>query len=122
MWTFQQSTGLLTDKDGVIVARGYSGKGEGKNNPALQHVKRTGPIPQGMYRIVGPPYSTDSHGPYVIKLTPDPANKMFGRSAFLIHGDSKTNPGEASLGCIIVPRAARGMVWASGDRDLKVIP
>ena len=62
-----------------------------------------------------------THGPYVLPLTPDPENLMYGRDGFLIHGDSITNPGSASEGCIILPRSARTMIAASGDNRLEVV-
>lgn len=119
MWTYQQSTGALTDAAGLVVAHGYSGAGEGKNNPVMEAVREVGPIPAGQWRIDGPPVNTPTHGPYVLHL--QPLGDTHGRSAFLIHGDSVARPGTASKGCIILPRAVREEVWASGDRDLEVI-
>jgi hypothetical protein len=46
MWTWHQSSGDLSH-DGSHVAHGYSGAGDGKNNPAFQRVHNVGPIPQG---------------------------------------------------------------------------
>jgi hypothetical protein len=103
-----------------LVAHGYSGAGDGKNNPAKQEVQCVGPIPVGTYTIEAP-IDTKTHGPYAMHLTPDPKNEMFGRSAFMIHGDSVVHPGTASEGCIILPRAVREQIWASGDRTLEVI-
>ena len=60
-------------------------------------------------------------GTYVIRLEPDPGNNMCGRSNFLIHGDSKTHPGSASQGCIILDKKYRKDMWTSGDKILKVI-
>jgi hypothetical protein len=51
----------------------------------------------------------------------DPKNKMFGRSGFLIHGDSFVKPGKASRGCIIMGRLIRNAIAASGDRLLRVV-
>ncbi len=117
-WTYEQKTGQLS-REGANIIRGYSGAGEGKNNPADQEIHNVGPIPRGSYTISGP-VDTVTHGPYVLPLTPDPANEMFGRSSFLIHGDSKVDPGNASEGCIIMPRNIRERIWASGDTDLMV--
>jgi hypothetical protein len=117
-WRYAQATGWLAH-DGENVAEGYSGAGEGKNNPAQQDVHNIGPIPVGQYTI-GEPSDTKTHGPYVLHLTPDPANEMFGRSGFLIHGDSVVHPGTASEGCIIMPRTVREKIWVSADRDLVV--
>lgn len=128
MWTYKQKTGELevtvTYESNVtsteVIASGYSGAGRGKNNPDYQSVPDQGPIPQGQWLICGPPIDTPSHGPYVLHLAPCENTNTFGRSGFLIHGDSKQHPGEASHGCIILPRAIREKVWQSGDRDLLV--
>jgi hypothetical protein len=101
------------------IATGYAGRDAGRNNPELQHVAGTGPIPAGRYTI-GPAHNTPEHGPVTMRLIPDPKNEMFGRDGFLIHGDNKT--GDASHGCIILNRVARLAVAASSDRYLIVIP
>jgi hypothetical protein len=49
---------------------------------------------------------------------PLPGNRMFGRSAFLIHGGSAA--GDSSEGCIIMSRDIRDQIEASGDDDLVV--
>lgn len=121
MWIFQISTGKLRQDEGEVVAIGYSGHGEGKNNPDMISVHDVGPIPIGDWTIEGPPMDTKSHGPYVLRLTPKPGTEVYGRSGFLNHGDSAHHPGEASLGCMITPRTIREQVWNSGDRDLRVI-
>ena len=64
---------------------------------------------------------TRDHGPCVLRLEPSAQTDTRGRSGFLIHGDSKTQPGTASHGCIILPRVVREQVWQSGDRDLEVL-
>lgn len=117
-WTYQQSTGQLSH-GGAPVAVGYSGAGDGKNNPAMQDVHNVGPIPVGRYTI-GEPCDTQTHGPYVLRLTPDEGNEMCGRAGMLIHGDSVAHPGTASQGCIIMARAVREQVWNSGDLDIEV--
>ncbi len=119
MWAYSQSTGALRNKHGDYIATGYAGHGEGKNNPDLQWKKNTGPLPRGFYEI-GAPFDSDSHGPYCLRLTPFPENEMFDRAGFLIHGDSKSLPGTASEGCIILPPAIRKLMWASDDRLLEV--
>ena len=119
-WTYAQKTGEL-QQDGRHVARGYSGAGAGKNNPAMQEVPNFGPIPQGEWTIFGPPVNTHDHGPYVLTLRPASATETFGRSGFLMHGDSIEAPGCASHGCVVLPRPAREQVWNSGERDLKVV-
>jgi hypothetical protein len=118
-WKYEQENGQLS-QNGADVAIGYSGAGGGKNNPAMQEAQRIGPIPRGRYTI-GEPVNTETHGPYVLRLTPDDANDMHGRSGFLIHGDSVKAPGTASEGCIIMPRWVREQIWNSGDLDLEVV-
>lgn len=118
MWIWVQKLGALYRND-QKVASGYSGKGEGKNNPSMQNIKSTGPVPCGFYTI-GKPFNSLNHGPLCLPLTPDKGNEMFGRSAFLIHGDSIKNPGEASEGCIILNRFVREQIYRSGDDRLEV--
>lgn len=120
MWTYQQGTGRLSRNE-QPVAIGYSGFGEGKNNPALQGVPDIGPIPRGDYTI-GPPECVDvpgPHGPYVLRLTPH--QPVGGRDGFLIHGDSIEHPGQASHGCIILARGFRSLIVTSRDTLLRVL-
>jgi hypothetical protein len=119
-WTYRQSTGELVRADGHTVATGYSGKGDGKNKPLMEKVHNVGPIPKGAYTISAP-HDTVTHGPYVLPLTPHPQNTMYGRSAFMIHGDSVIEPGTASEGCVILPRAIREAAWNSGDHEMAVV-
>lgn len=125
MWLYEQATGRLFEDDGQLIGVGYSGGNcgkdpDGKNNPAMQKIHDVGPIPVGFYNI-GVPINTLTHGPYVLPLDPFPTNEMFGRSGFLIHGDSVINPGKASEGCIIMDRVTRARIWASSDYKLQVI-
>ena len=125
MWVWDQSAGTLS-RDGTVVSRGYSGKRRGKNNPALQGVRGVGPVPRGRYRI-GAPRTSKRTGPFVMDLFPidatpnDTVHDATGRSAFQIHGDSIRNPGEASSGCIILPRTVRESIWRSGVRVIEVV-
>ena len=119
-WQYNQTTGELR-KDGILAGVGYSGFGNGKNNPELQAVHDIGPIPCGWWTVEGPPRSTDTHGPYVLGLTPDADTNTFGRADFLIHGDSEEHPGQASKGCIIAPPQVRTRIWQSGDTRLLVV-
>lgn len=106
------------------MGTGYSGfPPEGQNNPAAQSRPNIGPIPCGTY-TVGPPECVDTPGPhglFVLPLIPDPANDMCGRSGFLCHGDSLAHAGDASHGCIILPRAIREQLAASDDKRSIVI-
>lgn len=120
MWTYEQATGRVV-KEGVgILATGYSGSTTGKNDPSQESVKNVGPIPRGRYTI-GAPRDTKTHGPYVLPLTPDLGNELWGREGFLIHGDNLEFPGTASEGCIVLPRFARERLWESNDHDLQVV-
>lgn len=121
MWTYSQSSGLLT-RNGQRVGIGYSGHGSGVDNPALQQVKDVGPIPQGVW-MINPPRMTDKHGPYVMPLTAKAGTQTFGRDGFLIHGDLVNAPGQelASEGCIILARETREAIWTSNDHDLEVV-
>jgi Tlde1 domain len=118
MWIYSQSSGKLK-RDGNLISVGYSGFGEGKNNPSMQQVADVGPIPQGLYEISAP-YDTTTHGPLVMALIPQPGTNTFGRSGFLIHGDSIEHPGQASHGCIIMNKVVRLMIGGSGDHWLTV--
>lgn len=121
--TYSQSSGQLSCTDGngktVVETQGYSGRGEHKNAPASQSRKNLGPIPQGSYTI-GP--VGGSKGPWTIALIPDTENEMFGRHSFLIHGDSRTDPGNASEGCIVVGPDARRTIAESRSSKLTVTP
>lgn len=111
-------------RDGQFIGSGYSGHGLGINNPNLQHERSVGPIPCGKWRIAELLEHTDSHGPYVLRLEPEPGTETFGRAGFLVHGDllnAAAHPNEASLGCIILGPGIRKAIWESGDRELTVV-
>lgn len=115
-WRWDQSAGELS-RNGRVVAKGYSGKGSAKNDPDMEHVRATGPIPKGRWKI-GAPHRSAKTGPYAMNLTPV-GHDALGRSAFQIHGDNST--GTASSGCIILSRNVREQIWQSGDTDLEVV-
>lgn len=118
MWHYNQITGILKQND-QYEGVGYSGKEECKNNPDKEMVPFRGPIPRGLWYL-GTPHDTMDHGPFVIPLTPDNETKLFGRSEFLMHGDSIEHPGCASEGCIIMSRVIRDNVASSLDDELMV--
>jgi hypothetical protein len=120
MITWSQSKGLMTNHDGVPIGKGYAGNGLGKDNPEDQGLQGIGPVPQGVWNI-GQPHLGVHTGPYTMDLTPQPGTDTLGRSAFRIHGDSITDPGNASHGCIILPRAVREAIWNGGDHVLQVV-
>lgn len=117
---YEITSGRLYSDTDECLSVGYSGSPLHKNDADAQSLRNQGPIPEGTY-VIAEPVDTLTHGPYVLPLTPDPANLMWGRSGFMIHGDSLVNPGTASEGCIIMPRYIREKVWNSGDRNLKVV-
>ena len=119
MWSFNTRTGELR-RDGVLQGCGYSGHGEGKLNPELDWEPSVGPIPRGLWRAVRLIVPMTPHGPYVLVLAPAEGTETHGRDGFLCHGDSVEHPGEASLGCIILSRALRELIWTSGDHDITV--
>lgn len=119
MYVWDQSKGELS-KDGKLVSVGYSGANRGKNNPSMQAATAVGPIPQGDWTITDK-YDSATTGPFTIVVMPNEDTNTFGRSAFRIHGDSIAHPGSASHGCIILPRQIRERIWASADRQLRVI-
>jgi hypothetical protein len=120
LWVFQQSTGKILDPKGLVVGFAYSGKGIHKNNPESQSLPNQGPIPEGYYKI-GSPHDSITHGPFVLPLEPDPQNVMFGRTHFLVHGDSVQSPGTASEGCIVAPRWIREDIAKSAVKLLAVV-
>ena len=120
MWTYEQSTGGMFNPEGELAGTGYSGSPEGKNNTLMQAIHNVGPIPVGWYTLQGP-VDSHVHGRYAIPLEPDQLNEMFGRTGFMCHGDSMTNPGDASEGCIIMPHEVRVSMWESNDHRLQVV-
>ena len=120
VWKWDQSAGELS-QDGKFICKGYSGLDVGKNNPALQDKIGMGPIPQGYWKINAPVDRPATVGPYAMALEPLPGTDTYGRSAFMIHGDSVKAPGQASHGCVILPRNVREMIWKSGDHLLEVV-
>ena len=58
-----------------------------------------------------------------MRLTPDPSNEMYGRTSFLIHGDTGAHNHGASEGCIIFNLCVRQQIATSSKtRHLQVIP
>ena len=118
-WTWLITSGTLLNLNGIPVAHGYAGHGNGLNNPKAISVPDVGPLPVGSYQI-GQPIQDDHVGVFALPLTPDPSNEMFGRSAFFIHGDNPSLNHTASDGCIILPRQVREDISNSGDAELIV--
>ena len=83
-WTYSQSTGILSH--GEPLGKGYSGHGQGLNNPKLQMVHNLGPIPKGIWEI-GMWFDDPHLGVCVAALRPTDQD-VFGRGGFFIHGDN----------------------------------
>ncbi len=117
-YVYHQKTGKLTLNNQVITT-GYSGKGKGLNNPSMQGVKNTGPIPKGLYKIREPRIFKGMKNCF--DLTPVGDTETFGRSEFLIHGDNTKKNQSASEGCIIIDKSVRDEIAKSKIRLLRVI-
>lgn len=120
-WLYVQSTGELYRPDGTLAGKGYAGCGKGKNRPCMDHVRNTGPLPVGLYRI-GRPGLHPKLGPIAIPLEPDRWNRMYDRGGFYVHGDSAVNPGEASEGCIVAGPKIRTELAQHAGEFLRVEP
>ena len=116
-WEYSQSSGQMK-LNGELKGTGYSGRGEGRNNPAKEAVANVGPIPRGAWTMGAAYDDNNGKGPTVIPLTPSGHN-AHGRTGFLIHGDNATH--DASTGCIILGPAVRTAIAASADKTLNVV-
>ncbi len=126
MILYSQSRGVFTLPDGTELGGCYSGGGPDpqdsfRNNPLTQNVRGLGPLPQGQYTI-SPAHTVPHLGPIVMALTPAPANQMYNRSGFFIHGDNAAMNFTASDGCIVAPRDVRLRIadLAEADNQLTV--
>lgn len=97
----------------------YAGAEGYKNDSAYECRANQGPLPRGTYTI-GAPFTHSTAGAYTLRLTPAAGNDMCGRAGFLIHGDSVSNPGTASTGCIVLIKSRRKEIVDSGDTELIV--
>lgn len=117
MWNYTIGTGEMVDAFGEVIGTGYSGSPAGKNNPDMQELHDVGPIPEGLWHIG---HIDTEKGQITIHLSPDTTTDTFGRSGFLIHGDSSAHPGAASEGCIVLPHDVRVAISLSPDKLLYV--
>lgn len=120
-WVYSIKSGDMHDPQWQFFGNGYSGFGGFRNDPTKTTVPHLGPLPVAAYSI-GAAHPHALLGPVVMDLDPAPYSQLFGRTVFRIHGDSSEHPGEASRGCIILPRPLREKIAASLDRQLLVIP
>jgi hypothetical protein len=131
-WVYHQSTGQLqhVDSNGNTsdVGAGYAGHGDGVNNPAMQGVPNTGPLPQGSYTIEPQRDNVTGSGtslPGSMRLDPSPNNNMQGRAGFLMHGPHANDHQDSSNGCPVLNRDIRNRIGqgvAGGDNQLRVVP
>ena len=117
MWSYAQATGALA-LNGTVVGTGYSGHGEGRDNPRCEAVIGVGPLPRGRWRI-GAWHDHPRLGPCVAMLSPL-GHDAHGRSAFFIHGDNRAANHTASDGCIVLGPALRRAMRQSADTLLEV--
>lgn len=120
-WKYSQTSGELKSPAGSTVGTGYSGRGAGLNNAAMQNVPDVGPIPRGDWEIGSFFDDPGGKGPVVCHLTPMALETAQGRSGFMIHGDNEAGNHSASEGCLILTRGLRLMIQASADRVLTVV-
>jgi len=119
-WTYEQSTGVIRDLHGVTAGVGYSGRGACKNAPHAQAVPGEGPIPRGLWDILGPPLELPGLGPYVLRLEPYIETKTFARDAFVIRGED-ARPEFPANDFIVLPLVVRREIWESNDHILEVV-
>ena len=110
-WTYSQSTGEMVGPDGETM-QGYSGYGDGLNNPDMQDVENVGPIPRGEWDI------SDSYGKMRINLKALNVQGISNRDlkSFEIHGDNPSLNYTASQGCIIINGIHNRRLFRQGDR------
>ncbi|HXN71582.1 MAG TPA: tlde1 domain-containing protein [Candidatus Acidoferrales bacterium] len=121
MWTYVISNGYL-GHDGQHIDTGYSGHPPYVNDVTAIAIRNVGPLPTGFYTFDAA-IDSPQLGPCAIPLTPDPANFMFDRSGFFVHGDKVEAPGAhlASDGCMIFGHSTRMMIDLSTDKQLQVV-
>lgn len=129
MWTWEIKSGNLYSNAGDLIGSGHAGHDvvengvvtiQGRNNPAMTHVKDIGPLPVGMYTIM-PPKDYVTVGKFAMQLIPDITNEMFGRGGFYMHGDSFEDQVVDSDGCPVQQRPVREFVANSNDNRLHVV-
>lgn len=121
-WKYTQKLGGLFHPDGNWMTTGYAGREKGLNNPAMEQVENTGPLPRGIYKME----RVEDHprlGPLSIRLRMT-EGESHGRHSFFIHGDNAAMNKTASHGCIVVNRRVREAMAAAvrngGDCVLEV--
>lgn len=126
MWTFNiLPPAASLSKDGIMLDRDvYSGAyPDGFNDPSKVAIPDVGPIPEGDYDFVGPPFTHPQLGPYVLRIVPRKGTVTYGRSGFFLHGKPlpPADIRSGSKGCMCAMLQTRVRVWQSGDSWLQVI-
>lgn len=122
LFVYSQGWGNLY-RDSEVIGTGYSGHGDGLNDPAYEAVHDVGPIPAGLYRMTEYREDDPHTGKGTIVLEPEPGTDTHGRGGFRIHGDNAAGNRSASHGCIVIGNAAfrKEKMWNTGDRLLSVV-
>lgn len=116
---YYQKTGLIT-LFSKLIGVGYSGHGDGLNNPKLDTVVAVGPIPSGLWEITDWTITGHDKGPLVATLRAIALDKDSHRAGFLIHGDNKQQDHSASHGCIVASYSIRKQLFQSNQTKLLV--
>ncbi len=119
-WIYEQSTGIIRDRQGAIAGVGYSGGGTFRNRPSAQMLAKCGPIPRGFWDVLGPRDIPDC-GFYVLRLQPYIDTKTFGRDLFLVYGSCFDRADEPLMDRIVLPFVVRKQIWESGCHILQVV-
>ena len=123
---YVQRTGVITDEGGHVVAIGWAGHDEGRNNPDMQDHMSLGPLPVGKYKF-GPWGDHETVEDYPAHLGPmissliQVEGETFGRSGFFMHGPGGVNPLQSSRGCIEVYRPERNKIHTLDPEFLEVV-
>lgn len=111
MFRYDQRTGWLLFERGPLAGTkltGYAGAPGSVNNPAHQHIRSKGPLPQGRYLVLETQHPRFKSPCF--RLAPEDGNEMFGRSGFYIHGDNRAGNRSASSGCIVIGPSGRLLI------------
>lgn len=118
-WVYQVKTARFYHNGSYAFTARYAGAKGFYNDPSKECVADKGPLPRGTYHISAPFFHPHAKK-YTMRLTPESSNHMCGRGGFLIYGDSISDPGGASNGCIILDLNYRIKIGTSNDHTLIV--
>jgi hypothetical protein len=121
-YVYSQRNGRLTLGNDTI-GTGYSGRGEARNNPAMQNQPKVGPISTGVYVIMGRDFDPNTREPS-IEIWPVPPGNSAGRfPAEMFRIRCETNPPDGgAAGDIVLPRAAIDRIETRGRLKIMVVP